>query len=107
MSHEPASQEDEYFHKEDLEHLRRLKAQVEAERASAERQALKNLHFHRCGKCGGPMQMRVFKGLEIEVCADCGAVLLDPGELEQLVGADHAGVASWFTDFFHFTRNKR
>jgi Zn-finger nucleic acid-binding protein len=39
----------------------------------------------------------LFKGVEIEKCPDCGAVLLDPGELEQLAGKDESG---FFADLF-------
>jgi Zn-finger nucleic acid-binding protein len=42
----------------------------------------------KCGKCGGDLSSRLFKGVEIDICADCGAVLLDPGELEQLAGQE-------------------
>lgn len=106
MAHDSSNPEDEYFHREDQERLRKLKEQMDAEKAAADRLSLKALHFHRCGKCGGVMHTRVFKGLEIEVCELCNAVLLDPGELEVLVGKDNAGVTSWFTDFFSLTRNK-
>jgi Zn-finger nucleic acid-binding protein len=37
------------------------------------------------------MDTQLFKGVEIERCAGCGAVLLDPGELEELAGKDQSG----------------
>ncbi len=106
MSKDAPSMEEEYFHREDQERIRKLKEQVEREKAESERAARKALHFGHCGKCGGKMATRVFKSVEIDVCPDCGAVLLDPGELEQLVGADKSAGASWLTDFFSFTRNR-
>jgi Zn-finger nucleic acid-binding protein len=39
----------------------------------------------------------LFKGVEIEKCPACSAVLLDPGELEQLAGKDESG---FFADLF-------
>ncbi len=38
------------------------------------------------------MAPKLFKGVEIDVCGDCGAVLLDPGELEQLAGEESHGL---------------
>ena len=48
----------------------------------------KNLHHNKCGKCGGTMHPKLFKGVEIDICEDCGSVLLDPGELEELAGEE-------------------
>lgn len=106
MSKDGPSPEEEYFHREDQERLRKLKEQMEQERLVAEKASRKALHGGRCGKCGGQMNPRLFKGVEIDVCPDCGAVLLDPGELETLVGADKAASSSWVADFFSFTRSR-
>ena len=70
-----------------------IQADVAEEAAMA---AAKELHFHKCGKCGADMKTELFKGVEIERC-ECGAVLLDPGELEQLAGTDESG---FFTALF-------
>ena len=43
------------------------------------------------------METKLFKGVEIEICPNCGAVLLDPGELEQLAGKDES---SFFASLF-------
>ena len=43
------------------------------------------------------METKLFKGVEIEICPNCGAVLLDPGELEQLAGKDES---SFFAGLF-------
>ena len=32
------------------------------------------------------MEPKIFQGVEIDICPSCGAVLLDPGELEELAG---------------------
>jgi Zn-finger nucleic acid-binding protein len=45
------------------------------------------------------METRPHRGIEIEVCPDCGAVLLDPGELELLAGRDQAGVMKGLLNF--------
>ncbi|MBN2797563.1 MAG: zf-TFIIB domain-containing protein [Deltaproteobacteria bacterium] len=86
--------ENEYFTRIEREKREKLKAAQQQTQQEAERQAAKDLHYHRCGKCGAPMDTRVFREVEIEVCPDCGAVLLDPGELEQLAGPEREGVLS-------------
>lgn len=107
MSKDHVDPEEEYFHREEKEKLARLKAQAEAEAARAARQARKEQHWHKCGKCGADMQTQLFKGIEIEICGDCGAVLLDAGELEGLAGKDGSGVVNTIADLFNFTRRKR
>ncbi|MEZ4323513.1 MAG: zf-TFIIB domain-containing protein [Myxococcota bacterium] len=84
--------EEEYFAKEDREKLAKLKAKADAEKAEAEKEERKALHWNRCGKCGQAMDTKPFRGIEIEVCPDCNAVLLDPGELEKLAGEDQGGI---------------
>jgi rubrerythrin len=86
--------EDEYFHREDQAKLDKLRGEVSAESAATEAEAAKALHFHKCGKCGADMDTMLFKGVEIEKCPSCGAVLLDPGELEELAGEDESGFFS-------------
>jgi NADH pyrophosphatase NudC (nudix superfamily) len=92
--------EDEYFRKLDAEAKARLRAQMDAEEAGKAAEALRAQHHHRCGKCGNPMATKAFRGIEIEECGSCGAVLLDPGELGVLAGSDQTGVvASFFSTF--------
>jgi hypothetical protein len=83
--------EEEYIHRLNQKNLGKLRAEQDADSALAEASARKDLHFHKCGKCGTDMDTVLFKGVEIERCSDCGAVLLDPGELEQLAGKDQSG----------------
>jgi Zn-finger nucleic acid-binding protein len=45
-----------------------------------------------------------FKGVEIEVCPNCGAVLLDPGELEQLAGDEQHGAVLHIARLFGFAK---
>lgn len=89
--------EDDYFRKIDQEAKAKLKAKMDAEHADVARRERAALHLNKCGKCGADMETKVFRGLEIEVCTECTAVLLDPGELEQLAGKDSTDV---FTSFF-------
>ena len=97
-------QEDEYFKRQEAEQLAKLKAKMEAEKAAQAKEERRLLHHHRCGKCGEAMDTKVVKGVEIEVCPACGAVLLDNGELEVLVGKDGSSAFNVFKDLFRFTK---
>lgn len=83
--------EHEYFLRLEQEKKDALRKQLEAEASTRAAEALKALHANHCGRCGGDLAPQPFKGVEIDVCGSCGAVLLDPGELEQLAGQDGAG----------------
>jgi hypothetical protein len=96
--------EGEFFRRQNQEKLQKLKEQAAQEQAAAEAAELKELHYLHCGKCGELMETTLFKGIEIEICRSCGAVLLDPGELEELVGQDEGGVVKTLGDFFRFAR---
>jgi len=104
MPSDARDHEKEYFHQQEKEKLRKLKEKTDREKAEAERAQMKELHYLHCGKCGQAMETQVFKGVEIEVCPDCGAVLLDPGELEILAGTDKSGFASTLGELFSFSK---
>lgn len=94
------SDEDEYFHKLDQEAKARLRAKLDAELSQQAAEERKQLHFNKCGKCGSDMDTVAFRGIEIERCSNCGAVLLDPGELETLAGQDQTSMFRSFFDLF-------
>jgi rubrerythrin len=94
------SEENKYFEKLEAEKRARLKAELEATKQAEALAARKELHWLRCGKCGAAMDTVIFRGVEIEVCPDCGAVLLDQGELEALAGADKSGIFSGLKGLF-------
>lgn len=101
------TQEDEYFLRADREKLEKLRQKEAEAKAQAALEERKKLHFHKCGKCGADMDTQVFKGVEVEVCGECGAVLLDAGELETLAGKDASGAFGVLGDLFRFSRRKR
>lgn len=92
--------EEEYFARRDAAKLAKIKQEELAKEMGAKLEELKALHFHRCGHCGGTMKTQGFRGVEIEVCQDCGSVLLDRGELEKLAGEDESSVFSGFLTMF-------
>ena len=98
--------EEEYFARLNREKQAKINAEVAAEAALADRARFKALHAQHCGKCGGPLAPVNFRGIEIDVCGDCGAVLLDPGELEALAGKDESGAVKSLAALFSFGRKK-
>lgn len=107
MSKEGVDLEEDYFARQDREKIEKLKAKATAEHVGQEAEALKALHYLRCGKCGTKMGTQTFKGVEIEICPACGAVLLDAGELETLAGKDESGVFGTIADLFSFSNKQR
>ncbi len=92
--------EAEYFARIDKEKKEALAEELAAEKARAEKEERRKLHYLHCGKCGGPLAPQAFRGVTIDVCGDCGSVLLDPGELEQLAGKDESGALASLSRFF-------
>lgn len=104
MSDQHLDPESEYFARENREKQAAITAELAKEKALQEKAERKALHAQRCGKCGGLMAPRNFRGVEIDVCADCNSVLLDPGELEQLAGKDESGLVGSLASFFSFRK---
>ena len=104
MSTEKNKSEEEYFARLEREERERAVAAAEARAAGEARVAQKAVHAQRCGKCGGEMKPQDFRGVEIDVCVDCSAVLLDPGELETLAGKDESGVLGGLASLFRFKK---
>lgn len=94
------SEENRYFEKLEAEKRARLARELRAQREAEALATRKAAHWNKCGKCGADMDTRVFRGVEIEVCADCGAVLLDQGELEALAGQDKSGMFRHLREMF-------
>ena len=107
MSKDGVDLEEDYFAREDRKKIEQLKAKADAAKAAEDAAALKELHHLRCGKCGHQMDTQSYKGVEIEICPNCGAVLLDAGELEELAGQDESGVFNTVADLFRFSKSKR
>lgn len=102
MARKKTDHEAEYFLKQEQEKLDRLRKQQDAAKKAAALDERRKAHFHKCGKCGADMDTQVYKGVEIEVCPECGSVLLDPGELQELAGEDRSGFSGMLGDLFSF-----
>jgi len=107
MSSQKSTPEEEYFARIEQEKKAALREKLESEAADKEAMELRKRHYNRCGRCGHAMRPELFKGVEIDVCPACHAVLLDPGELEQLVGEDKSGVMDSLSELFKFSRSKK
>lgn len=81
--------EDEYFKREDAEKLHRIHADKLKAAKAADLDKLKELHWMKCSKCGWDLETVKWRGVQIEKCFHCGAVVLDDGELETLAGDEH------------------
>jgi uncharacterized protein len=103
MSEKNAAEE-EYFARVEAQKREKLAKELAKEDAVADAKALKELHWLHCGKCGTKMNPTFFKGVEIEVCPSCNAVLLDPGELQALAGKDHASAVDMIVALFGFKK---
>ena len=98
--------EEAYFKRQELQKLAAMRAEQEKEDIARALEERKELHYNRCGRCGDMMEPKIFQGVEIDLCPSCGAVLLDPGELETLAGEDNSGVISNIASFFRFTKEE-
>lgn len=78
--------EEEYFAKEEAR-KREKKAKAEAEkRQKDEAEALKNLHWMHCPKCGQELKPVTLtaKGFQVDQCPNCRGIWFDKGEVEIL-----------------------
>jgi Zn-finger nucleic acid-binding protein len=96
--------EEEYFKRQELQKIATLRAEKAKENTAQALLDQKELHYNRCGRCGENMQPKAFKGVEIDICPSCGAVLLDPGELETLAGEDQSGILDNIASLFRFNK---
>jgi ribosomal protein L37AE/L43A len=84
----PSNVEDEYFAREDVEHLHRLAVKASQEMAAKEKEDLKKLHHMHCPKCGMDLHTLRRGQVEVDTCFNCQGVWLDKGKLETLM-TDH------------------
>ncbi len=84
----PSRNEDEYFVKQDAELLKQMRAKLDAERNEAERKQT----LMRCPKDGGELKEQDIGNVKVDVCAQCGGMWLDAGELEAVSHEEHSNV---------------
>ena len=83
MPIKPSSSEEEYFKREEVRKLRKLRESAAPELEEQERKRLKELHWMRCPKCGMELSEIDFRGVKVDSCFSCGGAFLDKGEVEK------------------------
>jgi Zn-finger nucleic acid-binding protein len=84
---QPSRNEDEFFAKQDAELIQQMRAKLDKEREEAERKS----HFMKCPKCGSDMKEEDRGHVKVDVCASCGGMFLDAGELELMRKVESSG----------------
>jgi len=83
------------FHERDQELLRKLRAQLDEQRAAAAATGQKAAHWMKCPKCGSQMKEVTMAGegcsVAVDQCTACGGVYFDAGELALLLGKRDGG----------------
>jgi len=91
MLEKPSEKEQEYFVRQEVERLKALREEHRKRIAERQRQELKELHWMHCPKCGQEMTTTELEAVEIDVCADCGGIYLDVGELDKIIEEKRRG----------------
>jgi len=97
----PSTAEEEYFAREDAEHLRKLHYEELRRLRESEREALRKLHAGRCGNCGAlmvPEQAGVVRFLH---CPACGGAFLHKEAWQRIQSHEDShkvieAVLNWF-----------
>jgi uncharacterized protein len=84
----PSETEEEYFAREEAEKQRKIAIERARALAQAEKEALKQLHYMHCPKCGFELKAMTFHDVHVERCFNCHGTWLDEGELERLAGRE-------------------
>ncbi len=96
----PTQTEEEYFARVEIEKKKKLADEVHSKFKQEERVRLKEMHFMHCSKCGMDLHSLAFRGVVIEKCYACGAVVLDHDEFEKLAGTDGNSLISKVVELF-------
>ncbi|MBL8633818.1 MAG: zf-TFIIB domain-containing protein [Myxococcales bacterium] len=96
----PSGAEEEYFVREEAARRQREALENAKKIEQAEREAAKKLHHMKCPKCGFDLQEINFKGVSIDKCFNCGAMVFDAGEFEMLAGNEDTNIFSSIVNVF-------
>lgn len=83
----PSRNEDEYFAKQDADLIKQMRAQLDKDREAQERKA----HYMKCPKCGADLAEKELGNVKVDVCAECGGMWLDAGEMDLLRKVQQSG----------------
>ena len=82
--------ENDYFRRQELELIEKMKAKLSAENAQAGELD--------CPKCDGKLVETNYENIKTDVCGNCTGVWLDAGELAQIINKDTS--EGWFGRVF-------
>lgn len=99
MTQKPSHLEREFFVKEEAEKKHRLHEAQAQERHAKTREERKALHYMKCPKCGDDLKTIRMTFVDVEECPNCGALVLDKGELEKIKNAE-SGLIKSLVDVF-------
>lgn len=91
MIDRPSDKEQEYFMRQELERLGRLREEHRKMLEESARQQRKEQHWMHCPKCGDDLEVTHLGGVEVDVCPDCGGLYLDAGELDKILEEKNRG----------------
>ena len=92
LKHQGYSKEDEYFHRKDMELIRKLREKSAAQRAQRQENNRKQEYWMRCPKCGSTLVETDYGNVLVDRCPSesCGGIFFDGGELEILLKAKNS-----------------
>ncbi len=90
----PTGNEDEYFARQNAELIKQMRARLDADRVSRER----NSHYMKCPKCGADLQEAVKGHVTIDICPECHGAWFDAGEVELMREASKNPLTHVVTD---------
>jgi uncharacterized OB-fold protein len=102
VPHKPRQSEEEFFAREEAEKKHVLHETHQRQISAHERDERRKLHFMKCPKCGDNLSTIRIGFVDVEQCPDCGAMVLDRGELEKIRVAE-SGLLKSFMEVFRNT----
>ncbi len=99
MIDKPTEKEEEYFARLEFERKRAAEHEKHEKLARKEKEALRELHFMRCPKCGMELIEIDFRGIKVDKCSECQGVWLDAGEMDHVACLEKSTLDKLFTVF--------
>jgi hypothetical protein len=93
-----SNNEEDYFHRQERERLAAKRAESATAKAAADREALKQLHYMHCPKCGATLTTETYHRVQVDRCTDCHGIWFDGGEAESLLDKEPGALAGLFGD---------
>ena len=92
----PSRNEDEYFVRLDAELIKQRRAELDAKRAADGSAAA----APQCPRCHSDLTARELEEVMVDICANCGGMWLDAGELDLIRDARRSGLTRFVDDIF-------